>query len=457
VLAALCLALSHCAAAEFKTGAAAIVITPPNGAPMAGYYAMRSADGVLDELHAKAIVIEQDGEKAVFVALDLITVTRPVCTAARKLIAEQTHIPAERVMISATHSHTGPVLTRDSSIDELTGGKTQLALDYSAGLPAPIARCVADANEKLTPARALACVGREEHLSFNRRFILQDGSVGWNMPKLDKRIVRAAGPIDPDVGILYFESAAKSPVPLATYVNFAMHPDVVGGTKISADYPFYLSKRLTEYKGESMLTFFANGCCGNINHRNVAWADPQKGAQEADRVGTVLAGAVLRSWPDLKTLTTFAPQARTTLVKLPLPTFTAAEADEARTTARRMADPKVSTADKAKSFRTLDVLAREGAPLEVEVQAIAISDELAIVALPGEMFVELGLALKKVSPFKYTFIAELANGSLGYIPNRSAYREGNYEVLSARCAEGSGEMLIDAAVKLLGELHATRK
>ena len=75
-----------------------------------------------------------------------------------------------------------------------------------------------------------------------------------------------------------------------------------------------------------------------------------------------------------------------------------------------------------------------------------------VVSLPGEIFVELGLAIKKASPFKHTFIAELANGSIGYIPNRSAYAEGNYEVVSARCAEGSGEMLVDAAVKLLKEL-----
>jgi hypothetical protein len=90
------------------------------------------------------------------------------------------------------------------------------------------------------------------------------------------------------------------------------------------------------------------------------------------------------------------------------------------------------------------------------VQVIAFSDDLAIVALPGEIFVELGLAIKKASPFKYTFIAELANGSIGYIPNRSAYPEGNYEVVSARCATGSGEMLVDAAVKMLKELHSPR-
>ena len=79
-------------------------------------------------------------------------------------------------------------------------------------------------------------------------------------------------------------------------------------------------------------------------------------------------------------------------------------------------------------------------------------DALAWVSLPGEIFVELGLSIKAASPFAQTHIVELANGSIGYIPNRSAYVEGNYEVESARCGEGSGEQLVQAAVQMLEEL-----
>jgi hypothetical protein len=88
------------------------------------------------------------------------------------------------------------------------------------------------------------------------------------------------------------------------------------------------------------------------------------------------------------------------------------------------------------------------------VQVIALGDQVAWVSLPGEVFVELGLAIKQDSPFPHTIIAELANGAIGYIPSRRAYAQGNYEVVSARCAEGSGELLVDAAVRLLKQLHA---
>ena len=116
--------------------------------------------------------------------------------------------------------------------------------------------------------------------------------------------------------------------------------------------------------------------------------------------------------------------------------------------------PKVPFLEQVKAYQALDVAGRDGKPWEVEVQVVALGDEVAWVSLPGEIFVELGLAVKKASPFRYTLIAELANGSVGYVPDRPAYAQGNYEVVSARCAAGSGEMLVEAAVRLLKELKA---
>ena len=90
------------------------------------------------------------------------------------------------------------------------------------------------------------------------------------------------------MGVVYFDTPKNAPV--ATYVNFAMHPDTVGGEGVSADYPGVLAKLLGDYRGPDMLTVFANGCCGNINHRDMSWLDGQKGPAEAHRIGTLLAG-----------------------------------------------------------------------------------------------------------------------------------------------------------------------
>jgi len=386
--------------------------------------------------------------------LDVAYTTRPEILAARQLIAAQCGIASERVMISATHTHSGPVQTRNNLMDDITGAKKPLAMEFTARLPALIARAVADANARLAPARAAAAIGHENSVSFNRRYWMKDGTVGWMPAKLNPNVVRPAGPIDPDVGVCYFESAAKNAGPLAAYVNFAMHPTVVGGSKFSADYPGCLAKRLVEYKGANLMALVANGCCGNLNQRDPNWADPQHGVAEVERIGTVLAAAVFRAWPKLQSLKTFAPRARSVTVTLPRRKITDEEVTEARRTADNISKKKQSIPVMANAVCILETFANRDKPLEVEVQAIAFSDELAIVALPGEIFVELGLAIKKASPFKHTFIAELANGSIGYIPNRAAYAEGQYEVVSARCAAGGGEMLVEAAVKTLKELRA---
>ena len=89
----------------------------------------------------------------------------------------------------------------------------------------------------------------------------------------------------------------------------------------------------------------------------------------------------------------------------------------------------------------------------MEVQAISLGRDLAWVSVPGEVFVELGLAIKKRSPFPLTMVVELANENIGYIPDRRSYAEGNYEPQSARCAAGSGEEMVDAAVALLEQLY----
>jgi hypothetical protein len=437
-------------AGEFKVGAAQVDITPANGTPMAGYYKFRAVGGVLDPIFAKTIVVEQDGERAAFVVLDLVGTTRPLVAAARQRIAERCQLPPERVMISATHTHTGPQLPRGSMMDEITKVHSTPGVQYVNALPDLIAKSVSDALANLTPARAAATVGRAEGISFNRRVIGKDGKCIWQPRKIDPAVERPAGPVDPDLGLLVFDPLESRPSPLAAYVNFAMHPTSVGGgVRISADYPGVLTRLLRERKGAEMIAVFANGCCGNLNHTDYLSGNPQRNTVQ---LGTALADVATQSWPSLQPMKTFAPRARSTTVKLQRRQFSEAEIAKAKDVANRMFTENLGTVPMAEAVCILETIAKQDVPLEAEVQAIAFSDDLAIVALPGEIFVELGLALKAASPFKHTFIAELANGSVGYIPNRAAFPQGNYEVVSTRAAEGSGERLVDEALKLLKAL-----
>ncbi|HUF63755.1 MAG TPA: hypothetical protein VMN36_16885 [Verrucomicrobiales bacterium] len=449
------LLLQFCAGAYgagLLAGAAQVRITPPIGVPLAGYYHARGAEAVHDDLYSRALVFERDGEKAALVSLDLISTRREWVEQARALIEDETGIPAGHVMISATHAHTGPVLPTSDPGDVERDEPDAAALDFSKALPQLIAQSVREAHARRQPVRVSAAVGREENLVFNRRFHMRDGSVGWNPGKGNPGILKPAGPVDPQVPVVHFETSQQRS--LATYVNYAVHLDNVGGNQISADLPFALSDSLARVLGQDHVTLWTAGTCGDVNHVDVHWPIPQKGHANAARMGIVLAGEVLRNWPRLAPASDGPLQVRQQIVELPLAPIDATEVEAARLTVREMRDSDPGGFIKlVHAHKLLDVHSRKGKPLKGEVQVITLGDALAWVSLPGEIFVQLGLDLKLDSPFQQTMITTLANGSLGYIPNRRAYPQGNYEVVSARCAAGSGELLVQAAVEMLKELH----
>src|SRR5258708_5911726 len=176
-------AASIASAQALRIGAAQVTISPSPGTPMAGYYATRLSTGVHDDLHAKAIVIASDGQRVALVACDLIGIPPAVVEEARDMIRTATGIPGGNVMISATHSHTGPLIPDGGARAGAYGGDLEAAKRYRAELPSKIAESVRLADAKIAPARAAFGRGREETVSFNRRFFMKDGPVGWNPRK----------------------------------------------------------------------------------------------------------------------------------------------------------------------------------------------------------------------------------------------------------------------------------
>jgi neutral ceramidase len=435
-----------------RVGAAEVVISPAAGTPMAGYYATRLSTGVHDDLHAKAIVIASGEQRVALVACDLVGIPPTVIEEARELIQSRTGIPGSNVMISATHSHTGPLIPDGGARAGAYGGDLELAKRYRAELPGKIAESVRLADARITPARVSFGKGREDSLSFNRRFFMKDGSVGWNPGKLNPNIVRPAGPVDPDVPVVLFESLTGAP--LATYVNFALHQDTVGGLEASADYAYTLGNVLGKVKGAGMLTVFSIGAAGNINHINVRSADPQKGHGEAARIGTILAGEVVKTFARLEPAGTTVRTARRMLALEPA-RLEPGDAERAAAIAKQLdAGGTVKFLDTVFAFQALDTAARRGKPLDAEVQVIALGDQIAWVGVPGELFTELGASIKHASPFPLTIVAELAHGPVTYFPNEAAFPQGNYEVVTSRAARGSGEKLAAVAKDLLREVYA---
>jgi len=439
-------------AAELRIGRAAVSISPPIGSPIGSSYGMTPAASVRDDLFAKAIVLEMDGVKAAIVACDLISIRKEIVSETRRLVRSTTGLRGEQMILSATHCHAGPQM-HPLFLAQAPDAARKLGEKYVAALPGKIAEAVRRAEADLQPARVWTASVQEHDVSFNRRFLMKDGSVRMNPGRGNPDAVRPVGPIDPAVSVVYFDTPDGKP--LATHVNFALHVAIAGGGEVSSDYPGVLSRALAAVKGSDMLTLFTNGMSGNINHLDVNADRQLRGPAESSRIGTILAADVLKAYRGLRPVTPTKLEARSRAVNLPAPTFTPEQVTAARAAMARFGKPDAPAFhDIVRAWRVLDVAALDGGLLDTEVQAIALGDGLAWVGMPGDAFVELGLTVKRNSPYLMTVVSEQSgSGSISYVPNRKAFPEGSYEVISARFKPGGGELLSQAAVQLLIDMY----
>ena len=459
------------AEAVLKVGAAQVEITPALGFPMAGYYHERLATGKKDPLWAKAVVWEQGETKAAFVGCDLTGISFDLTSEVRKRVAAQTGIPPQAIILSGTHSHTAPDYGRDlyrwlGSPGAAAAGEPP----YSARLVEAVTKAVVQAQQRLVPATVSIATARQQvPVSFNRRFVMKDGSVKTWQSLATPGVVRAAGPIDPELGLAVIRNAADQK-PFAVCTNFALHLDTVGGLEWSADYPYFMEQALRRELGPEVVSVFGLGCCGDINHSNPASKDRNK----TDFIGNSLGATAVAALPLAQQID--APRLRVVseVVRLPLKQPSVAEIRQSRDLLKAIqGGQKAEFLDQVAAYRMimLDLylnrepqgppqelistglshrLAGIGPELPVEVHALCVGEDLAFVFLPGEVFVELGLAIKQGSPFRQTHVVELSNFvETFYIPNRPAYAQGSYEVTNSALQPGGGEMLVEAALRLL--------
>jgi hypothetical protein len=443
---------------ELSAGVATVDITAPVGYRMSGYFSERASTGSHDPLLAKALYLKQGEAEAVIVTCDLIGISREVSQKARAAAQEKTGVPAANMIIAATHSHTGPLyfgaLREHFHFQAMIAkGKDEAEkVDYSAELIKKLAETIAKAKAAAQPVSLYAGYAEQQGLSFNRRFHMKDGSVVFNPGKLNANIVRVAGPIDPEVGLVALKDATTAK-PVAAMTTFALHLDTVGGTEYAADYPLYLSQALQKKYGDTFTSLFAAGTCGDINHIDVSHDRPQKGHEEANRIGDALAETVLAKLPELVAVKEPTLAVRRSVVNAPLQKFTEAEVVQARKDLHKIGGRDLPFLGQVKAYKIVAVSSLDGPTLPMEVQAIRLGDDVALVGLPGEVFVDLGLAIKTASPFATTIVMELCNDAPGYVPTKKAFAEGSYETVNSRVQAGGGELLVEAATRLLKELH----
>ncbi|NLT77031.1 MAG: hypothetical protein GXX98_10950, partial [Planctomycetes bacterium] len=190
---------------------------------------------------------------------------------------------------------------------------------------------------------------------------------------------------------------------------------------------------------------------GDINHIDVT----RRERLTTEHIGRTLAKTVADALAELKTAAPSLAVARA-VVDAPLQTFTADEIEQARRDIHKVGTQELSFLDQVRAYKILAVQWRGGSTLPLEVQVFRLSNDVAVVGLPGEVFVDLGLAIKQASPFATTLIIELCHDAPGYIPTRKAFAEGSYETVNSRVAPGGGERMAEAAIGLLAQLAPTK-
>ena len=468
-----------------RAGAARRIITPPVGAPLAGWGKDRAtgdniARHVHDDLYVKALVLQRNDRAWALLANDLPCVDAAATARIRQGIARQTDLLPEAILVCATHCHSGPVVcpvasayspeewehisvrgddgTAPASYGDISTvssavyhvGETDLA--WKEWFVTQAIEATVEAWHALRPAEVAFGQAEVEGVASSRRVFLSDGT--WGDPRRDptpEAHVVSRTEIDPLVRVLLLREQ-KTKVPLAAVINYGSHPWIFCGSGISAEIAGATADAVAEAWGgagtDSPVVLYTTGPEGdvsliwNIDIEQVWKTRPEESPKENlarrergfDREltrlsrrlaeGVMTAIAYVDRW-DVR------PQvsARRQEIALPLkPGY------------RRPVEVLVADWQEA---------ATEAQHL-TEVQVLQVG-EAAILGLPGEPFTSLGKAIRAQSPFRHLLIAALANdfGPLSYIGDRTAYDLGGYEPTHTPIAFGGGEVLVEEAVKLL--------
>ena len=456
---------------NLSVGFARVNITPMMGIGIVGYFVPRFADGVLDELYVNALALEAGGQKAVLLTLDNCGICRNVAMDFAASVSAAVGIPAEAVILHCTHTHTAPPLIDPDMPEPLNGDFTSVdpakEKAYYEFVRTRLCDAAGFALADLKPAKMGYGIGQAPNIAFVRRFRMKDGSVQTNPGVDNPNIDHPIGDVDERVNVLRFDREADSIV----LVNFGDHPDVVGGCKISADWPG-LTRDVVEKVLDNTKCIVCNGAQGDVNHVNVHprggylngmfhdFDDVSRGYSHAKYMARVVTGGVLQAFDKVQyvDVENISCIRRTIQVASNMPTkeeLVQAEKIHALHEAGRDAELPYSgmmlTTMVAEAGRMVK-LQNGPASFPMELSGVAIGP-VALIGIPGEPFTGIGRGLKEVPGWDLILPCCLTNGNEGYFPMQEAYDEGGYESQSSFFKAGVAEFLIDEGAKLLHDLH----
>lgn len=418
-----------------RVGAAAVNIKADDSMIIGGGIQGGTTTGQEGQLRAVAVVIEkpQTG-KVVLAACDVLMLSRDLLDPVVEKITGTTGIPADGILINATHTHHAPstVTVHGYKRDEVFCHRVQDA----------IVQAVQQAQGRLDGGESefVFRLGEESSVGQNSRLLLTDGSIYWVGSRDDA--VRPTGPFDPELPVLAFRSGDAKLRGLI--YNHSTHTIGVRTSGRSPSFYGLAAQELEQELGAPVL--FLEGASGSTHNLGLPIAEA------VIRMKAAVLDALARAEPH--------PVNQLKAIKRPFE-FRVRKFDEAAEDAavgtycrRRIASGADSVIDVFRRQREV-VAPHQGEKRSTWLQVILIGD-VAIVGVPAELFTCLGEDIKRRSPLRYTYVAELANDWIGYLPDRQAFELGGYQTwtgLHSFAERGTGEAVVDAVIEMLDEIR----
>jgi hypothetical protein len=444
-----------------KAGFAERDITPEIGMERPGGYGKSFHQKLHDACKVRAAVFDDGQDQVAIVSVDALLVRRPLVLAARQRIAKQTSIQADAVLIHATHSHSsGPTgMIYPGEYDHASEEIQELAYDKSSNanpgyvkhVENQIVDAVAEAFENRSQSSVNFGSGHEDKVAFNRRFLMKNGLTQTHPRPGNPTIVRAAGPTDPEVGVIGVWDANDELT--GCIVNFSCHA-TASPPGISANYIYFVEQVIRGTFGEDCVLVFLAGASGDVTQVENVTPYQSRGAAESSRfvggcVGAEAVKVLLREPRGEKIDVGFTSKRLEIPRRPPSP--------KRVEKCRALVDQDPATVGRtvwtfAKEVLLLDAKIDVSPVADAEVQAIKLGPAI-LLTDPAEFFVELGLEIKEESAFPLTFPVSLANGCVGYVPTKEAFGPsgGGYETRLTSYSNleiTAGPQLVDAAVEL---------
>ena len=388
----------------------------------------------------------------VFVACDLVSVPEPIADAIRDGIAGALGIDTCAILVSATHTHTGPTVGR--------GG----CEDYDDELVKRIIAATAPAWESTAACTLEYGTAMDDRFGFNRRYRMMDGSVLTNPGPNNPDILEPAGTVDHSVNVLCVRGDSGDL--RAMLVNCTVHADTVDGEMVSADWPGYLRDEVHRGLGVDVPVLVLNGPAGDVNHFDPMNNRVVQSLEEAQRIGNGFGQTVLSVCSDIEPLEVNELGVWCGAADVPFRQFSEREIREDRAVVAELEnDPEarleghLESQDIARGSKAVKLMfarlrleaadRNRGKTKSVRMSVVRLGD-FAIVTVGGELFTDIGLAIKGNDLFEHIILAELVNGGAGYLGTKKAYTEGGYETLwGDRVCNDAEDYLMELATALL--------